>query len=106
MAHDHAAYRDILADTDFFADADANILDQLAGVGSELQLVRGDILFEEGDPPDALYVVTRGRIAIAIANPIDRRESFAALMDPGDLFGDLRMLDARPRSAIARALDP
>ncbi len=106
MAHDHAAYRDILADTDFFADADANILDQLAGVGSELQLVRGDILFEEGDPPDALYVVTRGRIAIAIANPIDRRESVVALMEPGDLFGDLGMLDDRPRSAMARALEP
>src|SRR5215212_9575535 len=106
MAHDHAAYRDILADTDFFADADATTLDRLAGVGSELQLVRGDILFDEGDPPDALYVVTRGRIAIAIANPIDRRESVVALMEPGDLFGDLGMLDDRPRSAMARALEP
>ena len=106
MAHDHAAYRDILADTDFFADAESDILDQLASVGSELQLVRGDILFEEGDPPDALYVVTRGRIAIAIANPIDRRESVVALMEPGDLFGDLGMLDDRPRSAMARALEP
>src|SRR5215212_6291572 len=106
MAHDHAAYRDILADTDFFADADATTLDRLAGVGSELQLVRGDVLFEEGDPPDALYLVIRGRIAIAIANPIDRRESVVALMEPGDLFGELGMLDDRPRSAMARALEP
>jgi CRP-like cAMP-binding protein len=106
MAHDHAAYRDILADTDFFADADDGILDQLASVGVEMQLVRGDVLFEEGDPPDSLYVVTRGRIAIAIANPIDRRESVVALMEPGDLFGDLGMLDDRPRSAMARALEP
>jgi len=50
--------------------------------------------------------VTRGRIAIAIANPIDRRESVVALMEPGDLFGDLGMLDDRPRSAMARALEP
>ena len=106
MAHDHAAYRDILAGTDFFADADSATLDELAKHGTELPLVRGDVLFEEGDPPDALYVVTRGRIAIAIANPIDRRESVVALMEPGDLFGDLGMLDDRPRSAMARALEP
>jgi CRP-like cAMP-binding protein len=106
MAHDHSAYREVLAGTDFFAEADGEILDKLAAAGTERQLVRGDILFEEGDPPDALYVVTRGRIAIAIANPIDRRESVVALMEPGDLFGDLGMLDDRPRSAMARALEP
>ena len=106
MAHDRVAYRDILARTDFFADADGTTLDTLAGAGSERQLIRNDTLFNEGDPPDALYVVTRGRVAIAIANPIDRRESVVALMEPGDLFGELGMLDDRPRSAMARALEP
>jgi CRP/FNR family cyclic AMP-dependent transcriptional regulator len=106
MAHDQLAYREVLAHTDFFAEADDATLEELAKSGVERQLVRGDILFEEGDPPDSLYVVTRGRIAIAIANPIDRRESVVALMEPGDLFGDLGMLDDRPRSAMARALEP
>ncbi len=106
MAHDHLAYREVLAHTDFFAEADDVTLETLAKAGVERQLVRGDILFDEGDPPDALYVVTSGRIAIAIANPIDRRESVVALMEPGDLFGDLGMLDDRPRSAMARALEP
>jgi CRP/FNR family transcriptional regulator, cyclic AMP receptor protein len=106
MAHDHLAYREVLANTDFFAEADDVTLETLAKHGVERDLVRGDILFEEGDPPDSLYVVTRGRVAIAIANPIDRRESVVALMEPGDLFGDLGMLDDRPRSAMARALEP
>jgi CRP/FNR family cyclic AMP-dependent transcriptional regulator len=106
MAHDHSAYREVLAGTDFFAEADGEVLDTLAAAGGERQLVRGDILFEEGDPPDALYVVLKGRIAIAIANPIDRRESVVALMEPGDLFGDLGLIDDRPRSAMARALEP
>jgi CRP-like cAMP-binding protein len=106
MAHDHGAHRDVLARTDFFADADTATLDSLAAAGSERQLVRGDVLFDEGDPPDALYVVMRGRVAIAIANPIDRRESVVALMEPGDLFGEMGMLDDRPRSAMARALEP
>ena len=48
----------------------------------------------------------RGRLAIAIANPIDRRESVVALMEIGDLFGEMGMLDGGPRSAMARALEP
>ena len=45
-------------------------------------------------------------MAIAIANPIDHRETVVALMEPGDLFGEMAMLDGGPRSAMARALEP
>jgi CRP/FNR family transcriptional regulator, cyclic AMP receptor protein len=106
MGREQLAYREVLAKTDFFADAPPETIDALASHGYERELVRGDTLFNEGDPPDALYVVTKGRMAIAIANPIDRRESVVALMEPGDLFGEMGMLDDRPRSAMARALEP
>src|SRR5262245_3326546 len=106
MGREQSPYRDVLAATDFFADAPTDTIEALADHGYERELVRGDTLFNEGDPPDALYVVTRGRMAIAIANPIDRRESVVALMEPGDLFGEMGMLDDRPRSAMARALEP
>ncbi len=106
MAHEQLAYRDVLAQTEFFSDASTETLDELSAFAEERQLVRGDVLFEEGDPPDALYVVTQGRLAIALANPIDNRESVVALMEVGDLFGELGMLDDRPRSALARALEP
>jgi CRP/FNR family cyclic AMP-dependent transcriptional regulator len=96
----------ILSRTDFFSDAAPDMLARVAETGDERHLVRGDVLFNEGDPPDALYLVLRGRIAIAIANPLDRRESVVALMEPGDLFGELGLLDDGPRSAMARALEP
>ncbi len=95
-----------LARTSFFADASPERLARVAASGRDRDLVRGDVLFHEGDPPDALYLVTRGRIAIAMASPIDRRESVVALMEPGDLFGEMGMLDDGPRSALARALEP
>ncbi|WP_116999991.1 Crp/Fnr family transcriptional regulator [Desertimonas flava] len=106
MGNDTHAYRDVLAGTEFFADAPSDILAALAEHCTEQQLVRGDVLFQEGDAPDALYVVTYGRLAIALANPIDKRESVVALMETGDLFGDMGLLDDRPRSAMARALEP
>jgi len=97
--------RAVLANTDFFADAPRETLDGIAAHAETRQLVRGDVLFQEGDAPDALYVVLAGRLAIALGNPIDRRESVVALMEAGDLFGELGLLDDRPRSAMARALE-
>jgi CRP/FNR family cyclic AMP-dependent transcriptional regulator len=100
------AHEELLASTEFFADASPDALAAIAASGTERQLVRGDVLFREGDEADALYVVTRGRLAIAIANPIDHRETVVSLMEPGDLFGEMAMLDDGPRSAMARALEP
>ena len=100
------AHEEILARTDFFADASSDALDAVAGAGHELSLIRGDVLFNEGDPPESLYLVLTGRLAIALANPIDKRESVVALMESGDLFGEMGMLDDGPRSAMARALEP
>lgn len=100
------AHEETLARTDFFADANPDVLRAVAAGGYERHLIRGDVLFNEGDPPESLYLVLRGRLAIAIANPIDRRESVVALMEADDLFGEMGMLDDGPRSAMARALEP
>jgi CRP-like cAMP-binding protein len=100
------AHEDLLARTDFFADAPAEVVRHIASHGSELHLVRNDVLFREGDVADSLYLVVSGRVAIAIENPIDHRETVVALMDAGDLFGEMSMLDEGSRSAQARALEP
>jgi CRP/FNR family cyclic AMP-dependent transcriptional regulator len=100
------AHEDLLASTEFFAAASPEVLVTIAASGHEQNLIRGDLLFREGDPADALYIVIRGRLAIAIANPIDNRETVVSLMEPGDLFGEMAMLDDGPRSAMARALEP
>ena len=100
------AHEELLARTDFFGDAPVTLLRDLAAHGSELHLIRGDVLFREGDVADSLYLVISGRVAIAIANPIDHRETVVSLMDAGDLFGEMSMLDDGTRSALARALEP
>jgi CRP-like cAMP-binding protein len=100
------AHEQVLAETEFFAEAPLELLAPIAAAGKVRELVRGDVLFEAGDEPDSIYVVLSGRIAIAIGNrPFDHRESVIALMDEGDLFGDMGMLDKSPRSAGARSLE-
>ena len=98
------AYEDLLAATDFFAGVSREQLNELEKTGVLRTLVRGDVLFDEGAIPDELFVVLSGRIAIA-SRSIDGRESVFALMEAGDLFGEMGLLDGLPRSAEARALE-
>ena len=96
---------DLLAEVGLFADLAPESRAELLAASTERALVRGDVLFREGDLPDHLYIVTSGRVAISSRSP-DGRESVFALMERGDLFGEMGFLDGLPRSAEARALEP
>ena len=97
--------RDLIRATEFFAQLDDPALDRVAASALERELKRGDVLFTQGAEPDHLYVVEDGRIAMA-ARSDDGRESVFALMERGDLFGEMGLLDGLGRSAEARALEP
>ena len=94
----------LFRETLLFADLDDVSLKAITDASLQRRLRRGDVLFAEGDPPDALYVVESGRIAIANQNFLGR-ESVVALMEAGDLFGEMGLFDDRGRSAGARALE-
>jgi CRP/FNR family transcriptional regulator, cyclic AMP receptor protein len=96
---------DLLTGTELFAELDAEAIAPIVAAAERLELRRGDVLFREGDEPDRLYVVESGRIAIANRSS-DGRESVMALMERGDLFGEMGLLDGLGRSAAARALEP
>lgn len=95
----------LLSSVDLFSDVDQSALDDLTAQAAERSLWRGDVVFTEGQEPDALYIVISGRIAIANRS-VDGRESVVALMEDGDLFGEMGLFDGMGRSAEARALEP
>jgi CRP-like cAMP-binding protein len=97
--------RELLREVDLFRELDPEDLDRLVNFAEERQLQRGDVLFREGDEANMLFVVVRGRVAIANKS-IDGRESMVALMERGDLFGEMPLFDHQTRSAEARALEP
>jgi len=95
----------LLRTTLLFADLSDDEITSIHDAAGERALQRGDVLFTEGEEPDHLYLVVAGRIAIANKS-IDGRESVVALMEPGDLFGEMALFDNLGRSAEARALEP
>jgi CRP-like cAMP-binding protein len=94
----------LIASASLFAGLDSDAIAPIAAASEHRELRRGDVLFLEGDEPHDLYIVTSGRIAISNRSP-DGRESVVALMEPGDLFGEMPIFDRAGRSAGARALE-
>src|SRR5262249_20671838 len=95
---------ELLAHSDLFSSFDEAMLRRVVLAGRPLRCERNVVLFEEGDEADELFVVRSGRIAGGRRSP-DGRESLVALMESGDLFGEMSMFDDGERSASARALE-
>jgi CRP-like cAMP-binding protein len=77
-------------------------LKALASRGRVRSYRAGAVLFREGDPGDALYVVVEGNVRVAVLSAAGE-EATVALLGPGEFVGDLALLDGRPRSASAIA---
>jgi CRP-like cAMP-binding protein len=94
----------LLARVELFSALDPEAVTAVAAAARPCVFERNQLVFAEGDPAEELYVVCRGRIAIAI-RATDGRQSVVALMEEDDLFGELAFFDGQGRSADARALE-
>jgi CRP-like cAMP-binding protein len=89
----------------FFAGLDAAALDRLASGTRTRRFRRGEVVFHVGDPGDALFVISTGAVKITLPSE-NGEEAILATLQPGDVFGELALLDTAPRSATAVALEP
>ena len=93
-----------LSSMDLFSGVQQELLEPIVDQSSVQSLQRGDMLFSEGDEANDLYIVLEGRVAIANRS-FDGRESVVALMESGDLFGEMPLFRPDGRSADARVLE-
>ena len=95
----------LLRKSEVFQAFEPDDMNRIVAGASRLRLQRGDAVFGEGDPADRMFVLRRGRVALSRRSP-DAKESIVALMEAGDLFGEMGLFDGEHRSAGARALEP
>ena len=63
-----------------------------------------DMIFCENEPGYELYIIQGGRIKIT--KMLDGQEVMLAVLQPGDIFGEMAILDNKPRSATAMVAEP
>lgn len=89
-----------LAESSLFAGLASGDLKTVEGLMHLRRYLTGEIVFDEGEEGQALYVIVSG--SVAICHPGQLEHPIADL-GPGNFFGELALLDNAPRSAQARA---
>lgn len=68
------------------------------------EFTAGAVIFREGDPGRVMFVIQQGRVKIS--RRFSTGERTVATLGPGEFFGEMAILNAKPRAATATALEP
>jgi signal transduction histidine kinase len=93
---------DVLKKVPMFAELPDEDLEALCKTVQEVRLAQGDVLFTEGSLGSEAYVIQSGQIEIF--KQTEGREVQLSVRQPGEVIGEMALLEAAPRMASGRAL--
>jgi CRP/FNR family cyclic AMP-dependent transcriptional regulator len=80
-------------------------IDGVARHGNAKSFPKGTMLINEGDTSNFMYVILEGRVKVFVSDE-KGKEAILNLQGPGELFGELALIDDVPRSASVVTLTP
>jgi CRP/FNR family cyclic AMP-dependent transcriptional regulator len=95
--------RAVLRQHPLFAELDPEVIDRLLVYARTKSVATGATIFARGDAGTGLFAVCSGTVKIA-NHSADGKDAVFNLLGPGDIFGEIALLDGRPRTASALAL--
>jgi CRP/FNR family cyclic AMP-dependent transcriptional regulator len=94
----------LIANSPLFAELPEEILVSLAEGATERRYGKGEHVFHQGDPGDSLFVLVEGRVKVVVTSE-GGGEMVLVTLRPPDTFGELAVVDGRPRSATAETIE-
>jgi CRP/FNR family transcriptional regulator, cyclic AMP receptor protein len=101
---DHEARRRLLLTSPLFDALPTEALDNILTQATEKSVRRGQTIFQKGDEGSYMVAVLIGRMRISATSP-EGREITLNMIDAGEVFGEIALLDGKPRSADATAIE-
>ncbi|MBM4467848.1 MAG: cyclic nucleotide-binding domain-containing protein [Chloroflexi bacterium] len=95
---------EILRNLPFLEAAGADVLEGLAKAAVERSFQPGQVILQEGSAGRELYLIVEG--LVEVVKERDAEETVLARRGPGDFFGEMGLLEASPRFATIRTLEP
>src|SRR5215203_2084841 len=102
MPEQGAVMLDELRQVPLLADLSEEDLEQLYQMAETISIPAGELVLQEGDPGDSLYVVLDGELEVTKRH--GRQEVLLAVYKAGQFFGEMALLEQTPRSASVRTL--
>lgn len=97
--------RDALMDSDVFGALEEDEIEKLVAYGRTVHYSAGRTIFQKGDPGDSLMIVVDGRVKISTVSA-EGKEAVLNFIEPCQCFGEIAILDGKPRSADATTVMP
>lgn len=88
-----------------FADLDDRELSAIAAVAKTRRYAKDDVVFHADESGDVFCLIREGQVKVTMISP-EGKEIILSLLDPGDFFGEMALLDDEPRSATVVATEP
>jgi CRP-like cAMP-binding protein len=95
--------RTLLKSTDLFGPLGPRHIERLAACVVTKWVPRASAICAKGDPGTSLFVICRGAVKIAVPS-VDGHDALFNLLSKGDIFGEIALLDGKPRTADAVAI--
>jgi CRP-like cAMP-binding protein len=95
---------EVLAGTELFGHLDRPTIDALAESAQPKTFTKNEDIFQRGEHGDSLYVVVSGRVKVYVEYE-PGTEMLLTTLGPGEVFGEIALLDDGGRSASAAALE-
>src|ERR671910_551971 len=94
---------EVLARSGIFQGVDPEASEALAREMETIEIRKGEVVFNEGEPGDSLYIILSGKIKLG-RRAADGRQNLVSVMGPSDMLGELSLFDPGPRTATATAV--
>ena len=94
---------DILGKCPLFMGFHEGQLESLYNRAQVLEFDPGQIIFSEGAPGSSVFVLIEGSVDVEKSTPDGDQIVLTTLSNQGDIFGEMAIIDVRPRSATVRA---
>ena len=92
---------DFLLGSKGFTDLKEPDIEALSSICQEENFKNGDTIFPEEGPGDKMYIIKAG--SVKITKKVKDQENTIAVINAGEFFGEMALLDGMPRSAAAKA---
>jgi hypothetical protein len=90
----------ILKHVDVFQQTPDDVLADIAALLEEVEIAAGETIFNKGDLGDSLYIIISGKLRV------DDGDRLLNYLGESDVFGEMALLDAEPRVASVKAVEP
>jgi CRP/FNR family transcriptional regulator, cyclic AMP receptor protein len=96
--------RELLRNVSIFSSLDERELDLLIQATTSRKLKAKEVLFRKGDPGNQLFGILSGSLKVTVVGA-DGKDVVFSLMRPGEVIGEIALLDGEPRSATVVAVE-